>query len=981
MSAPDKVYELVERFDRNRDTYRSAAYKEAHVRQEFLNPLFSALGWDIDNTAGYAEQYKDVVHEAAVRIEGAPKAPDYSFRIGGVRKFFVEAKKPVVNIRDDIAPAFQLRRYAWSAKLPLSVLTDFEEWAVYDCRIKPEKTDKSSHARVQYLKYDRYVDEWDKIADTFSKEAILLGSFDRYAESAKTKRGTAEVDDAFLREIERWREVLAHDLASRNPYLNSRQLNFAVQRTIDRLVFLRICEDRGIEDYGKLRGAVEGPGIYERLANMFWHADKKYNSGLFHFERERDRTEGVDELTLDLEVGDDPLKDILSGLYYPESPYEFRVLPADILGHVYERFLGKTIRLTEDHEAIIEEKPEVRKSGGVYYTPTHIVQEIVDRTIGPLLDGKRPDDAVHLKVLDPACGSGSFLLGAYQYLLDWHLQWYIDHREDYKRKYRDRIRQSSGGEWRLTTDERKRILLNNIFGVDIDTQAVEVTKLSLLLKVLEGETDETLGEQMALIHERALPDLGDNIKSGNSLIAPDVYEYQQLNLLDEDVHYAVNAFSWSHEFAAIMKRGGFDVVIGNPPYDVLEKDRGEASWPHDVLRDYIDHREELEPALGGKLNLFRFFIVQSLRLTREGGNYGMIVPLSLLGDISTRRTRQHLMTNAASLVADCFPQKDDASRRVFRDAKLSTVVITGERSDVELEQATIHVRIHPEGEFVEAPREAEVALSEAQLLDPKNTPIPLVDGSEWHTCVVIHSGSEVARMGDVPDISIRRGEVNQTTYREFITSDPSHSRLLKGVEVGRFELHDSLSQGEREWLDEGRLLADRNRWDEVTFRRIATQRITGIDERRRIVAAIVEPECYFADSTNSVHLEAGSSYDLEYVLAVLNSNLFQWRFKLTSTNNNVGTNELASMPFRTIDFSDTADRERHESLSAGAKEMEQLKTQLRACRTGDERTRITRRINSLDQRMNKVVYDLYGLGDDEIAVIEASVSRRGLHAT
>jgi len=213
MSVPEEIHELIERFDRNLDTYRSGRYNEAQVRQEFINPFFNALGWDVYNKQGYAESYKDVIHEDAIKIGSATKAPDYCFRIGGTRKFFLEAKKPSVNIKEDIHPAYQLRRYAWSAKLPLSILTDFEELAVYDCRIKPVKTDKPSTARTLYFTYNEYPDRWDEIASIFSREAVLKGSFDRYVESSRAKRGTAEVDTAFLEEIERWRETLARNIA------------------------------------------------------------------------------------------------------------------------------------------------------------------------------------------------------------------------------------------------------------------------------------------------------------------------------------------------------------------------------------------------------------------------------------------------------------------------------------------------------------------------------------------------------------------------------------------------------------------------------------------------------------------------------------------------------------------------------------------------------------------------------------------------
>ena len=182
-SIPQEVLKLIERFEQNRDSYRSNEYNETETRREFIDPFFKALGWDIDNEQGYAEAYKDVVHEDAVKISGATKAPDYAFRIGGVRKFFVEAKRPGVDIKNDPDSAYQLRRYGWSAKLPLSILTDFEEFAVYDCRIKPNRSDKASAARILYLTYKEYETRWAEIASIFSRGAILKGSFDKYVES------------------------------------------------------------------------------------------------------------------------------------------------------------------------------------------------------------------------------------------------------------------------------------------------------------------------------------------------------------------------------------------------------------------------------------------------------------------------------------------------------------------------------------------------------------------------------------------------------------------------------------------------------------------------------------------------------------------------------------------------------------------------------------------------------------------------------
>jgi len=671
---PQELLDLVARFQEHVDVYRSGQYNEAQVRKEFIDPFFASLGWDIDNKNNYAEQYKEVIHEDAIRVGGLMKAPDYCFRIGGTRKFFVEAKKPSVNIREDISAAYQVRRYAWSAKLPLSILCDFEEFAVYDCRKRPEKGDSPSVGRILYVTYDEYERRWGEIASVFSRDAILRGSFDKFAETTRGKRGTAEVDDAFLEEIESWRIALARNLAIRNPFLSQRELNFAVQRAIDRIIFLRICEDRGIEPYGQLQGLLNGPRVYPRLCDIYDRADDRYNSGLFHFAPESNRPEAPDELSKRLVLDDKVLKDIIKRLYYPESPYEFSVLPADILGQVYEQFLGKVIRLTAGHQAKVEEKPEVKKAGGVYYTPTYIVDYIVANTVGKLLEGKTPKKASDLRILDPACGSGSFLIGAYQYLLDWHLKYYLDgDPEKYARGRNPALVRTSGG-WRLTTAERKRILTNNIYGVDIDSQAVEVTKLSLLLKVLEGETEASLSAQMKML-ERALPDLGGNIKCGNSLIGPDFYSGQQLTLLDDEEMYRINVFDWNSRtegFGAIMEAGGFDAVIGNPPYIRIQALKEFAPVEVEFYkRTYI-------AASKGNYDIYVVFVERGLSLLGPGGRLGYILPSKFFTTDYGRELRSLL---AGALAVSGIV--DFGHAQVFHNATTYTCLLflTGSASD------------------------------------------------------------------------------------------------------------------------------------------------------------------------------------------------------------------------------------------------------------------------------------------------------------
>ena len=600
---PAIVLELVERFERNKEHYKKGGFNEAQLRREFLDPFFECLGWDMTNKRGHAEAYKEVIHEDAIKvgIKETTKAPDYCFRIGGTRKFFLEAKKPSVNVKDDPDPAFQLRRYAWSAKLPLSVLSDFEEFAVYDCRIKPALNDKASRARIQYYTYKDYASKWSEIYEIFGKESILLGSFDKYAESTTRKRGTAEVDESFLKDIENWRESLAKNIALRNADITQPELNYTVQQTIDRIIFLRICEDRGVESYGQLRELTQGQATYQKLANWFVQCDDKYNSGLFHFKKAKGRTSATDAITLTVNIDDKPLKEILKGLYYPDSPYEFSVISSEILGQVYEQFLGKVIVLNTRHQAVVEEKPAVKKSGGVYYTPDFIVEYLVKNTLGKLLDGRSLEFAKTVKIIDPACGSGSFLLQAYQYLVDWHMRWYQENQPNSKAIY-----QTEERVWKLTMETRKQILIDSIFGLDIDSQAVEVTKLSLLLKVLEGE------RQLKIYQKHILPDLGSNIKCGNSLVESNITRYGASSAELE----AVNPFDWAEEFKEQISAGGFDVIIGNPPYirnQLLNKSSSE----------YLVAEYQIAK---GNYDIYGLFVERGLKLLSKRGRLGYILP-------------------------------------------------------------------------------------------------------------------------------------------------------------------------------------------------------------------------------------------------------------------------------------------------------------------------------------------------------------------
>jgi hypothetical protein len=614
--------QLVRKFGEQREICTAGVPGETQARIEFIGPLFRALGWDVDNSKGRSLlACREVVREDTALAEGSNRAPDYSFRIDGQRKFFLDARKPAAGIGPDPGPTVQLRRYAWSARLLISIATDFEEFALYDGRLEPKPRDGVTVARLMFFGFEELAAEWEKLEALISYQAVRGGSLERHAETIQVKRGTSEVGTIFLAELEQWRRALVRDIASRHKSLTPGQFNLLVQKIIHGVVFLRIAEARGIEARGQLQSLLDAPQIGDELVKLFRRAGQRYSSRLFDFSRDVERPQEPDELAPALRAGNDALARLLRRLCYPESPYEFSVLATAILGQVYEQFLGQVITLNGRHQATAVRKPEIRKAGGVYYTPASMVDYILDHTLSPLLKNRSPQSVAGqdiarnsdpLRVLDPSCGSGRFLLAAYEYLVHWYLDAYMaDSTERWASGHCPRLRRGPDGDWKLTTTERIDILVRHIYGLDIDPRAVEVTKVSLLLEAMEGEPD------------RVMPDLANNIRCGNAIIEPDFHGHDPPLPEDHRGQSRVNVFDWHREFSSVFaSAGGFDAVIGNPPY--LDSETMTHFFPE--WRNYCVNKYR---AAAGNWDAFCVFIERALDLCRPGGYHSFIVPNKL----------------------------------------------------------------------------------------------------------------------------------------------------------------------------------------------------------------------------------------------------------------------------------------------------------------------------------------------------------------
>jgi hypothetical protein len=953
----EEVATLCRYFATNQSMFRAPGVKEAHIRQSLIDPLFIALGWDVGNTGMIAPQYREVVPEDALDVGGQQRAPDYTFRVGSVPKFYVEAKKCGVDISGDPAPAFQLRRYGWSAKMALSILTDFEELAVYDCTTRPRPGDKASHARVLYFGCQEYPERWNELWDIFSREAVWSGAFDQYAAS-KRKRGTSEVDVEFLKEIEGWRDALARNIALRNGDISSDDLNAAVQMTIDRIVFLRMAEDRGLESQEQLLKLSERPEIYPRfMRELCRKADAKYNSGLFHFQKEDGVAEAPDRVTPKLTIDDRVLKPILESLYFAHgSPYDFGVMPVELLGTVYERFLGKVIRLTAGHQAKIEEKPEVRKAGGVYYTPAYIVQYIVNETIGQQIKGQSPAQLAGgkvkppLRVLDMACGSGSFLLGAYQCLLDHCLAWYVGHKPE---KFKSAVYNGRrSGQWRLTIEEKKRILTAHIFGVDIDHQAVEVTKLSLLLKVLEGESAASVGRQMELFQQRALPNLAENIKCGNSLIGSDYFTGHLVS--DPEEVRRVNPFDWQQGFPEAMKAGGFDAVVGNPPYGASTGDRDAA---------YLRAKYK-SPA--NSLDTFLLFVERGHDLLRNSGLLGMIIPSGWVSTPSAMPLRRLFIDRFKPLAFVSLPFD------VFQ-AYIDTVVVVARRVPAPEREANDAVRlvVFPHSFTVNTQSDFGQFEKSANYRDWLKSPRLefLVTCSRDEAALLNKIRQQPHKLGDF--VVVKRGiEAFSPQPRKVGLVNPKPA-------ITAFQRYD-LGHGKRGFVGYEPEIERSKPFEFFSSPRVLLRQV--LSRKLRLQGIYTTDVFLTSQSVQSLiaRADATAPVALPVLLAIINSRLMSWYFvNINSVARRDDFPKIIIQQTRELPVPDLAQHGEQASLIRLGVLVERIMELHRTdFATGSAaRTEIWRRqIDATDAEIDRLVYDLYGLTAGEIAVVEGDAA-------
>jgi len=988
-----EIAKLVENFRAHESTLENAP--EAQIENDFIRPLFRYLNWNTENAGlsrTHAEFRVQVTNKRGLR-------PDYILHLDGRDVLVMDAKQVKYSMKDP-RWLYQVYSYAYSTqnskpteKIDFAILTDFQEFIVLDCTLFAAKPEAASNFRVIDWRYDDYVEKFDELWELFERNNVLehsrrgadsddsrrrsqsretleaassRGLWSRYLSPQKVKANRIPPDRAFLAEMDDekdgWRVLLAKDMKKRNPSADGELITAAVQLLIDRLVFIKALSDREVDkDYlGQLAEIVAASGLsdddtswFQACQNIFVELNNFYNGSVFQERRE------LENVTVSNKV----VRSVIMDLLPENSPYNFAVLPVEILGTIYERFLGRVVHATEKR-VTIEEKPEVRKAGGVYYTPQYIVDYIVENTVGELVNGKlgigemTPADVAKIKILDPACGSGSFLLGAYSALIEWHKDYFarVAQVSNLRNKYSESFYRDESGGIRLTAKLKREILINNIFGVDIDAQAVEVTRVSLSLKALEDLREGELTEERSLFRQTVLPDLSANIKNGNSLVDNDYFGLFAPTI--EELK-AVKPFNWKAEFSEIMQNGGFDCVIGNPPYV-------DSEWltkTNPKLRDYCVVRYS---SAKGNWDMFCVFMEKNLELSKNFSS--MIIPNKLLSADYARAIRNYI-TSKHSIIKI----RDFSSVPVFPVAVYPIVYIV--KANNSNFSKTVSYEAMKQLDSGEVKAEKEILINREKL--------NRLEGKSWSALLGDKKGNIVQKIKKnskrLDEVAIVNGAATVSEayeFKDYIVNQPTKEDYLIFVNTGTVDRYSVLWGAKPTTYIKDKYdkpVIPKKNWGKMSKNRLMQAK------REKIIVGGMNKrlECVYDNGKivagKSTSIIYSKEVNLFYLLGILNSKLISYFYRSVFSGLSlqggffrIGPPQLKELPIKDIKPTD----DKHNKMVALVTQMLALHKSKSAAKTQSEVDIYARQIRAVDEGIDELVYALYGLSAGEIKIVE-----------
>ncbi len=614
MTTKEKLQDLVDKYQSAKDKGQLQNASEATMRT-WIDELLSVFGWDVHNTHQVLTEHslgKDE-KEKLNQIGSTNTRPDYTLVNGDVMLVFVDAKSLAVDIEKDKNVAFQIRSYGWSIGAPFSVVTNFETLAIYDCSPMPDSGDYANIARICFLQYDQFVANYEILDSFLSRTNILSGNLKFISKKADS------LDETFSQMLGDVRKKLAKAILASNHIEDINILSYYVQTIINRILFIRVCESRGLEKEGLLRKFAQ---------NDFWEEFRSCSYAEFYNRYDGPMFKRVLPLQ-NLSIANEVFVDFVKCLYEP-SPYRFDVIPLKTLSDIYDLFLGYQL-VVKDGEVADKLKSEFKKSNGAVTTPVELVSQVLRSTMpDTYLSDHTATQLLSLKVIDIACGSGVFLVGVYDYLAK-NIEKKIAAGEDFPQEYYVIL----DGKVVLTLEGRKAIINHCIYGVDINPEAVEVAKLSLSLKLVDAYRPKDF-DAVGILGSQILSGIGVNIKCGNSLVGADIETVCPSIAKDLPQLQATNAFAWKDSFPQVFANGGFDFVVGNPPY--VEVKNYNVGLP--CMASYI--KTVYSSSKNGKIDLAIPFIEKGIEILNSQGRLGYIIQKRFFKDQYGKGIRKYL---------------------------------------------------------------------------------------------------------------------------------------------------------------------------------------------------------------------------------------------------------------------------------------------------------------------------------------------------
>lgn len=994
------IQELVDNYRSDRVSRLKSAYNETQLRNDFIDPLLKSLEWDVDNTKGKTQFLRDVIQEEYIEVEDeiSKKNPDYTLRINGTRKLFVEVKKPAVNILKSAKAAFQTRRYGWNANLGISILTNFEHLIIYDCRFKPDVEENEQVARIRIFSFEEYVEAFEEIQQLISFNSANSGQLDELFSIYERKGQT--FDDFFLKQIEEWRRKLAVTAVEKNKNLDDEDLNFLIQRLLNRIIFLRICEDRTIEKFETLKNIQS----YEELKGLFRQSDRKFNSGLFDFIE--------DTLSLKIEIDSDILIGIFNDLYYPLSPYDFSVVDPTILSQIYEKFLGSRIVLEEGRQLSILEEPEVSASNGVVPTPKIIVEQIVKDTLFPLILGKSSVEISAVKIADICCGSGTFLISAYDFLQQKFLEKLIE--EDATNK--ELTYQLDETTFALTLKAKRNILEQNIYGVDINPYATEVSEFSLLLKLLEGENKATIDNFINQHKERILPSLKDNIKCGNSLVDSKFFEFMPESLENDQLLQKVKPFDWEVEFPFLRDIKGFDAIIGNPPYVRIQN---LVKYAPEEVKYYQSDFSGYSVAKNETIDKYYVFIQQSLGLLNEYGLLGYIIPHKFFLIKGGKALREFITSNGQISkithfgVTQVFPDRSTYTAililqkakkpdfQFMRARKISPELLEKEDALVCYKTKDFNAepwiflspdtdkvfnklrseKSTPLKQLAEISVGLQTSADKIYIFEPQSETSSTFgftkNGKQWE----IEKDICLPAIYDLSFNLFDTITANAQIIFPYSIEENGASLFSEKHFENSFPLTWAYLNDHKRQLEKRSLQGNNPHW--YQFGR--SQSLTRFHNTPKLVWSVLATKPPYVLDNNDIQFTGGgngpyyalttkSNYSLLYILGILSHPLFENMVKAGASEfrgayYSHGKQFIENIPVRQIDFENPIEKDSYDTIIGLVENLIKTKVRLRNAGYGSKKTVLRRKMDTLFKQLVESINLLYGISEEEFIVV------------